>query len=204
MPYGRLPPRDSVPGQSPRERGRPIRLSPMPDGGDSPCGVWLSTTDADWVFHQVTTSRLHQEHIILHELAHMIFDHKTVRDRAEEPQAQLLPDLDPRVIATVLGRMPYSSEREQEAQIAGLIGGHASVQPGWPARATLARSTCSGQTRDRCNCHRGHLVVDRRRGPADHTHARHEAAVPVGCTRCRAHSLSRSRFSFATISAAWS
>jgi hypothetical protein len=124
-----------------RERGRPIWLSPMPDGGDSPCGLWLATANADWVFHQVTTSPLHQEHIILHELAHMIFDHKTVRDRAEELQARLLPDLDPRVIATVLSRMPYSSEQEQEAEmLAGLIGSHAKRPARPPADSSYARA----------------------------------------------------------------
>ena len=124
-----------------RERDRPIRLVPMPDGGDAPCGVWLSTADTDWVFHQVATSPLHQEHIILHELAHMIFDHKTVRDQAEGLQAQLLPDLDPRVIATVLGRMPYSSEQEQEAEmLAGLIGSHAKRPARPSADSSYARA----------------------------------------------------------------
>ena len=74
-------------------RGRPVRLVPMPSGIDTPCGLWLSTPDADFVFHQVATSPLHQEHIILHELAHMIFDHAAIREPTEGLRERLLPAL---------------------------------------------------------------------------------------------------------------
>jgi hypothetical protein len=122
-------------------RGRPIRLVPLPDRDGAPCGLWVSTAEVDWVFHQVATSPLHQDHIILHELAHMIFDHRTVRDRAGELQAQLLPDLDPQMVATVLGRLPYSSEQEQEAEmLAGLIATHARRQLTPDAETTFGRA----------------------------------------------------------------
>jgi len=124
-----------------RERGRPIRLASMPDGAESPCGVWISTADADWVFHKVTTSSLHQEHIILHELAHMIFDHKTVRGSPEDLHARLLPDLDPQVVASTLARMSYSSEQEQQAEmLAGLIGTRAHRQARPDADPHFARA----------------------------------------------------------------
>jgi len=41
-----------------QERGRPIRLAPLPDGNGSPCGLWVATAEVDWVFHQVATSPL--------------------------------------------------------------------------------------------------------------------------------------------------
>jgi hypothetical protein len=97
------------------ERGRPIRLVPLPGAGDAPCGLWLSTTDAEYVFHQTATSRLHRDHIVLHELAHMIFDHKALRSAADVHA--LLPDLDPRMVTTVLARSPYTSEQEQQAEV---------------------------------------------------------------------------------------
>jgi hypothetical protein len=65
--------------------------------------------------HQTVTSRLHQEHIVLHELAHIIFDHKALRSAADV-QA-LLPDLDPQMVTTVLARSPYTSEQEQQAEV---------------------------------------------------------------------------------------
>ncbi|MGH6918749.1 MAG: hypothetical protein ACREJ0_13725, partial [Geminicoccaceae bacterium] len=92
-----------------RDRGRPVRLVPMPSGVDTPCGLWLSTAEADYVFHQVATSPLHQEHIVLHELAHMIFDHAAIRG-PEEPRARLLPALDPDMVAAILARTSYTSE----------------------------------------------------------------------------------------------
>jgi hypothetical protein len=109
-----------------RERGRPVQLVPMPSGMGTPCGLWLSTAEVDYVFHQVATSPLHQEHIILHELAHMIFDHAAVRGPTDELRKRLLPALDPEMVAAVLTRTSYTSEQEQEAEtLADLIGGRA-------------------------------------------------------------------------------
>jgi hypothetical protein len=73
------------------DRGRPVRLRRIPAGVDAPCGLWVSTGDADYVFHQTGTSPLHQEHIILHELAHMIFDHARGGDSGEGLRRELLP-----------------------------------------------------------------------------------------------------------------
>jgi hypothetical protein len=125
-----------------RERGRPIRLGQLPDGNGSPCGVWVATAEVDWVFHQVATSPLHQEHIILHELAHMIFDHKTVRARPENLHDRLLPNLDPRVVAAMLARGQYSCQQEREAEmLAGLIGTHARrAVPPLDRHPTFARA----------------------------------------------------------------
>ena len=41
----------------------------------APCGLWISVPAADYVFYDPDTSRLHAEHIILHELAHMLSGH---------------------------------------------------------------------------------------------------------------------------------
>lgn len=109
-----------------RRRGRPLRLLPMPGVNAAPCGLWVSTDETDYVFHQVATTPLHQEHIILHELAHMIFDHAALREPAERVQSRLLPGLDPEMVATVLARTAYTTEQELEAEtLADLIGGRA-------------------------------------------------------------------------------
>jgi len=105
------------------DRGRSVRLRTIPADVDAPCGLWVSTSDADYVFHQTATSLLHQEHIILHELAHMIFDHTRGGDAGEELRRELLPDLDPDVVSRVLARTSYDSLQEQEAEtLADLIG----------------------------------------------------------------------------------
>src|SRR5690348_16289761 len=58
-------------------RNRPIRVCalPMPAGTGSPCGAWLQTATTDWVFVEQSTSRFHRDHIVLHELAHMLCGH---------------------------------------------------------------------------------------------------------------------------------
>ncbi|AYY13001.1 hypothetical protein EF847_10100 [Actinobacteria bacterium YIM 96077] len=124
-----------------RERGKPIRLMPMPDGADSPCGMWLATADTDWVFHQSATSQLHQEHIVLHELAHMIFGHTTKQDRSERLQTSLLPDLDPGMIASMLARASYTSVEERQAEmLAGLIGAQVRRRDHMDAERDVARA----------------------------------------------------------------
>lgn len=107
-------------------RRRPLRLLPIPDDAVGPCGLWVAAPSMDYVFHQVATSPLHQEHIVLHELAHMVLDHATVGDATTRLQDRLLPDLDPTMVATVLGRSIYTTYQELEAEtLADLIGGRA-------------------------------------------------------------------------------
>ncbi|WP_147431832.1 hypothetical protein [Motilibacter peucedani] len=45
----------------------------MPDGG--PSGVWLPSSQADYVFYEAATSARHQAQIIGHELGHMAAGH---------------------------------------------------------------------------------------------------------------------------------
>jgi hypothetical protein len=102
-------------------RGRPLRLlaksSPL-----GPCGMWLALPDADVVFYETATSRLHREHIIVHELAHLLAAHEPTESLDPALLGSLLPDLDPTVIRQVLARTTYSAVEEQEAEmIASLV-----------------------------------------------------------------------------------
>jgi hypothetical protein len=123
------------------DRGRPLHLMPIRASQSAACGLWISTDHADYVVHQVATSPLHREHIVLHELAHMIFDHAAVRGSANELAARFFPALDPRTVAAALGRTSYTSEQEQEAEmLAGLIGVHARRPTQRDADPTFARA----------------------------------------------------------------
>ena len=82
-----------------------------------PCGVWLSLPDADYVFFESETSQLHREHIILHELGHLLCEHQPTEVIDEEVIAQLFPDLNPTVVHRVLGRTTYTAVEEQEAEV---------------------------------------------------------------------------------------
>lgn len=58
-----------------RRRNRPILLRPFISGPGMPCGLWLSTANADYVYYETSTSPLHAAHIGLHELAHLLLGH---------------------------------------------------------------------------------------------------------------------------------
>jgi hypothetical protein len=107
-------------------RGRPLRLvaKPSPLG---PCGMWLALPDTDVVFYETATSQLHRDHIIVHELAHLLAAHEPAEPLDPALLGGLLPDLDPTVIRQVLARTTYSAVEEQEAEmIASLVLAHAS------------------------------------------------------------------------------
>jgi hypothetical protein len=114
-------------------RGRPLQRHPVPGlSGSAPCGVWIGTDRADHVFYDPGTSPLHAEHIVLHELAHILSGHGGV----DGALGRLLPDLDPAAARRVLGRVSYTDRQEREAEMmASLIRGRSAPAP----RTTLGR-----------------------------------------------------------------
>ncbi len=115
-------------------RGRRIHLCPM-TMGISPCGVWLALSDADYIFYEDGTTRLHREHIVLHELGHVLSDHVPTDLLDEEIIKALMPDLDLRMVQRVLGRTSYSAVEEQEAEmLASLVLENARRATGARAR----------------------------------------------------------------------
>lgn len=95
------------------QRGRTLYLHPLdhPAGGpDMPCGMWVATDVADHIFFEQRTSTFHQEHIILHELGHMICGHTLG-----------VVDADPDVVRGALGRTSYDTRQEQEAEMVATL-----------------------------------------------------------------------------------
>jgi hypothetical protein len=104
-------------------RGRPLHVHELPaaEAADLPCGMWIATDGADHIFHVPGGSPLHRDHIVLHEIGHMLFDH-VVDEHAVAPTSgsaldRLLPDLDPAMVRRVLLRGGYSTEQEQAAEM---------------------------------------------------------------------------------------
>lgn len=100
------------------QRGRRLYLHPLPplSGEGAPCGMWVATAAADHVYFEAATSPLHQEHIILHELAHMLCGHTMpgLDDRVDaEPDVSL--------VQTALARTRYTSTDEQEAEMVASV-----------------------------------------------------------------------------------
>jgi hypothetical protein len=104
-------------------RGRPIVLRPVSGVGARLTGLWIATEEPplDIVVHEARTTSLHRQHIVLHELGHMLAGHAP-RTSGAEVVRLLFPDLDPESVRCVLERESYSSTEEQEAEmLASLI-----------------------------------------------------------------------------------
>ncbi|GDY31729.1 hypothetical protein [Gandjariella thermophila] len=96
-------------------RGKPIRLLAYPLEVPGPFGLWLNTPSADYVLYQAETTRLHQEHIIAHELGHLLADHPSDEDD-DAVWRELMPDIPPELIRRALRRTSYDTEHEREAE----------------------------------------------------------------------------------------
>ncbi|KMO97743.1 hypothetical protein [Streptomyces roseus] len=72
-----------------RISGHPTRLAPAPAGSfQGICGMWIRTAAGiDYIFVHENTSRVHQDHIIAHEIGHIIRGHGLTRGLATDPGA---------------------------------------------------------------------------------------------------------------------
>ncbi|MBL7259142.1 hypothetical protein JKJ07_32985 [Actinoplanes sp. LDG1-01] len=122
-------------------RGRPLIRQAVPGLSDeAPCGLWIGTERADHVFFDPGTSPLHAEHIVLHELSHILCGHSG----SDAALGTLFPDLEPAAVRqmlgekTMLGRARYTDEQEREAEMmASLIRGRSAR----PSPTPLGRTT---------------------------------------------------------------
>lgn len=105
------------------QRGKPVHIHPLPAQAAraGACGLWLETARADHIFYEQRTVRLHQEHIILHEIGHMLLAHRSTAPTADG-LAALVPDLAPGLVHRLLARTNYTTPQEREAEtLASLI-----------------------------------------------------------------------------------
>ncbi len=121
-------------------RGRPIRLLPLP-GLSEVCGLWIATETTDLIAYERHTSAPHQDHIVLHEIGHLLCDHYPASLTPAEQMRLLLPSLDPAMVRRVLGRAGYSSVEEREAEFfASMLGQHTGSAPRGDSVADRLRS----------------------------------------------------------------
>ncbi|GAA0393607.1 hypothetical protein GCM10009530_51270 [Microbispora corallina] len=112
------------------KRGRPILLQPLA-GRSGLWGLWVATETSDFIFYEESTTPPHQEHIILHELSHLLCDHYGAAVPGGDHTRLLMPSLDPEMVRRMLGRTTYSAVEEQEAELlASLIRQRAGRPPG--------------------------------------------------------------------------
>jgi hypothetical protein len=119
-----------------RQRDRPIRLCPFRAAPGVPCGLWIATADADYVYHKEGTTPFHATYITMHELAHMLLGHQNGTEVWKKLVSLLAPDVNPELVQLILGRTAYSTAEEREAEtLASLILDESGDLPG-PAPVT--------------------------------------------------------------------
>lgn len=104
-----------------RHRGRAIDLCAFSwtPGGSS--GAWRQHPDHDVIAYAANTSSFHQDHIILHEIGHMISRHRGRCALSEDEAQRIAPDLTPAAFAHLLDRSTSEAEEHEAEMIASLI-----------------------------------------------------------------------------------
>lgn len=133
------------------QRGRPIVLEAVPEIEDpaelgSPTGLWVAGSTLDVIFFDADTSPWHQEHIILHELSHLLCGHHAQLIAEPGFTELLLPHMSREIVVGARGRtITYSDAEEQEAELlASLISEQANrraiiASSPVPVAGTIAR-----------------------------------------------------------------
>ncbi|WP_219905552.1 ImmA/IrrE family metallo-endopeptidase [Actinopolyspora mortivallis] len=130
-----------------RRRSRPIHATEYPLAANGPFGLWIPGRKSEWILFQSQTTPLHQQHIIAHELGHILCGHR--------PDPILPGDgVDPTSFDWgTLRRTAYDTDQEHEAEItATLLLETARTWteislPTGSARARRAQRTLSHQAR---------------------------------------------------------
>ncbi|GAA2414369.1 hypothetical protein GCM10010420_49990 [Streptomyces glaucosporus] len=100
-----------------RQRGRTIRLAPMELEEPLLHGLWIALPDTDVIVYRANTSGPHQEHIIAHELSHIIWEHDFGALPGPAVSAGLFPEAAPDLVRGALKRSAYDDRAEQEAEM---------------------------------------------------------------------------------------
>jgi hypothetical protein len=103
------------------QRGRPILLKPVAFPSGSPSGLCVSTRAADYIFFEAGTTALHQEHIVLHEIGHLLWNHQTALAASDETIRMLFPALDSQVVVRMLKRGECAGVTEQQAEMVATV-----------------------------------------------------------------------------------
>ncbi|MYT97035.1 hypothetical protein GTY74_07220 [Streptomyces sp. SID8350] len=119
-----------------RRRGRMLYLREAPLPKPGPSGMWVEYDTYDVILYQQETTRLHQEHIILHEVGHILV--------AENEEAAESPSDEAET------RTPGAGSREETAAVD--VEGWASLMPVFGTDAiTRVAQRCSYGDEEECS-----------------------------------------------------
>jgi hypothetical protein len=100
-----------------RRRQRPIVLQPYPLGDCDVTGAWIATARVDYILYEANTPRPHQEHIVLHEVGHLLCDRQDTGG-GHLLASELFATLDAAVVQRVLTRSyGYDDDEERSAEM---------------------------------------------------------------------------------------
>ena len=94
--------------------GRPIHVVEISMSKASGCGLWVAVATRDYICVDASSRPLLRRHTLLHELGHIVFDHRGLPDFAA--MAAGLDTLDPEMVRRVLGRTDFRDGAEREAE----------------------------------------------------------------------------------------
>lgn len=138
--------------------GRRIHLEPWPMARDM-AGLWIANNTRDYIFYAQDATPPHQEHIILHELAHILSGHPQMPIDPQLLQELFFPHLDRDAVHLALSRSCYDDNREREAEVlASLIEQRwRMARPGAEA-SSVGVDTATGSTDSDIQRVREHLT----------------------------------------------
>jgi hypothetical protein len=111
-------------------RHRAIDFVPVGFGSTQISGLWVAGKHTDLIFYERDTTPLHQQHIQLHEIGHMLSDHPHATGPDTGWMAQLMPLLDVARLDALMARNGYDSDHEVDAEwFAREMGARARLVP---------------------------------------------------------------------------
>ncbi|WP_214369791.1 ImmA/IrrE family metallo-endopeptidase [Pseudonocardia sp. H11422] len=110
-------------------RRRPIELHATYSDKNSPCGLLVREANQDIIVYADNTSTVHQTHIILHEIGHMVCEHRGDCRLSTGSLADVIPKERAQLAEHMLARSTYSNEQEQEAEMVGTLIRIAAANP---------------------------------------------------------------------------
>ncbi|QUQ70188.1 hypothetical protein [Kutzneria sp. CA-103260] len=104
-------------------RGRRLYLHVLTgqSGQGAACGAWIATEKADHIFYEPQTSEYHRDHIILHEIGHMLCGHDSPGARGGFNPDSLNGVLDINTAKKFLFRTDYTTREEQGAEMVATL-----------------------------------------------------------------------------------
>jgi Zn-dependent peptidase ImmA (M78 family) len=120
------------------QRGRPIVLTDLPatTKTGSLCGMWVPTQTTDHIFVAPNVSGPHRDHVVMHEVGHMLLGHRL-------GLLTSFTAVSPKLVLQMLARTTYSDPQEREAeQFASLVLArtHGTARGSWAHDPRLRRA----------------------------------------------------------------